>query len=206
MNEILDYLAKAEGDYVHYNKNEKDITLPFGIYKYAHPDAAIVRYIDRLALEIGVVEDSSEWNEDILNRVNEAVDPVQARQLAEEFYTEYLAGAHLELLPSECKVAMMSIYTTSPLIAWKSVQRALVNMQSSGRIDGKLVLSTIDGKYGRKTKAALEAIQVNGYELEDGILLAAMYEYVSLWRGNPIKFGNVLMGWINRVEKLNKLK
>jgi len=203
MERIMKYLADAEGTHLHRIPSEKDITSAYGIYRYAHPDAKIFEYIDRMANK---VVDSTDWADDEITKIDRLLDPVVVHDLAQEFYEEYLAGAHLECIPEDAKIAAMSCYTNSPKRYWKAVQTALVWMCNAGRLDvDRDSLSTVDGSYGGKTERALALIEDGrGNEFEVNMLLAMTGQYIELSLGNPDKFMNYLRGWYNRMALLAK--
>ena len=58
---LMDYLAEAESDKIHYNVGEKDITTMYGIYRVQHPKAAIFKRIDEVAQLAGVTSASEYW-------------------------------------------------------------------------------------------------------------------------------------------------
>ena len=212
MEEILDYLGRAEGREVHRNDGESDITAPYGVYRTAHPDANVFKVIDRVVAELGIVYDSKDWNSTVIGKINEYIkaNPVieaEVMNAVVEFYEEYLEGAHLELFPRECRVAMMSMYTNSPRLAWQSVQRAildLVAMRKTGLIRSEVSID--DGIYGKKTEGALKHIHelVDENYLETLMLFHMLGSYVELWSKNPDKYGKYLLGWKNRMSKLTK--
>ena len=203
MKVIMDYLGVAEGTTIHRNKTEGDITSPYGIYRVAFPDAEIFKYIDKVADKWS---DSVDWDESDIEEVNAGLDQDEVLRLATEFYVGFLKGAHIELFPEEVRVTAMSLYVNSPKNMWKAVQEALLNLQKSGRLDSSLTLSVVDGGYGEKTRVGLESARGLGMTLEDNILLAMSNRYISLWKGNQAKFSPYLMGWSNRLDKLNELK
>ena len=209
MKTVMSYLAKAESDQVHYVTGEPNITLPYGIAVDKHPSTKLGQYVEKVArVDLGIITDTADWNRFVLTRVNEALDEVVAYKLAVEFYEEYLRDAHLELFNEDCKITAMSLYVNSPKRYWKAVQRALLNLQTSGRLNNELTLSAIDGSYGIKTKNGLieAASTVPGMTLEDNILLAMTLEYTELAAKNPDKYLKYLSGWLNRLNTLNKLK
>ena len=202
MNAVLDYLNVAEGSTLHYNSGELDITAPYGIYRHAHPDAKIFKYIDEVALTIGITSASSHWTNAVVTSVDNRLDSAMIRELACEFYEDYLSGAHLELFPEECKVAMMSMYTNSPKLAWKAVQRTLIALNKSGKLGVRPEqLSKVDGSFGSKTSVALKLVkeQVDPMYLETMMLFKMLCEYVEL--GNA----KYLNGWKNRMDLLTEL-
>ena len=209
MKVILDYLEKAEGALIHYNEGEEDITAPYGIYRVAHPDARIFKVIDGTAREVGILYDSSEWTTNVVNKINSYIDnnivlQAEIYGAVEEFYNEYLNGAHLDMFPDECKIAMMSMYTNSNKGAWKAVQEALITLAKNDKLQIKMEdLSTVDGYYGSKTAKALSKIDADPLYFETLLLLGMLDYYVELWYKNPNKYGKYLRGWKERMIRLS---
>jgi hypothetical protein len=200
---ILDHLAKAEGIETHYNKGEKDITAPYGIYKYRHKDASIFEYLEEVAKLNGITKDTSEWTETDLFIINSTMESIKVRELAYEFYSEYLAGARLDDFPKECVVAYADMFTNSPKMAIKSIQEALIKLDLNP-ISNFDALSTIDGAYGSKTRGALLVVSDanEGLLLKSFMLSAMKSNYVRLVKRNPDKYFKYLEGWINRMDRL----
>jgi len=204
---LMEYLYKAEGDEIHYNRNEKDITTPGGIYRYAHPDAEVFDYIDDVADEIGITSDSKHWGKRELNMMNIAVDPDVMAGYVERFYDEYLKGAKLELFHGNAKIAMYSFYVNSPKQAWKAVQQALLDMVELGMLKDitKDMLSRVDGRYGRKTEVALNSVHVSDKMFGMYICNAMKTRYTRLVAARPKKFLQYAKGWDNRVNEIVRL-
>jgi len=209
MKVILDYLREAEGSQIHYNNGEDDITAPYGIYRVAHPDAKIFKVIDGIARWAGILYDSSEWTTNVINRINgyiknNVVMQAEVYEAVEEFYKDYLKGAHLDMFTDECKIAMMSMYTNSNKGAWKAVQGALITLVKNDKLQVKMEdLSTVDGYYGSKTAKALSKVDVDPLYFEALMLLGMLDYYVELWYKNPSKYGKYLRGWKERMVKLS---
>jgi len=212
MKEIMNYLRKDEGSDIHYNDGEKDITAGYGIYRYAHPDARVFLVIDKIALQLGVVYASSEWTTTVIKKVNSYIEnnydvKQEVYEATVEFYEDYLKRARLGLFPSECKVAMMSMFTNSEKGAWTAVQNTLLTLAKNGKLTIKLnELSGPDGAFGNKTRDGLADAQVNGVDpmyMETLMLLHMLDYYVELWFRNPSKYGKYLRGWKERMIRLS---
>jgi len=205
MQKVLEYIKHVEGDKVHRNKGEKDITSPYGIYKHAHPDASIFNYIDSVANSLSIVKNSKKWTAEDILTINKNLDTAEIDEHALAFYEEYFKGARLHLFDKNAKILCAVLYSNSTVMMWKSVQTALLTLQKQERIDGSLELSIADGLFGRKTDRSLSSRSVQAlqpYELYDNIMIAAQYNYVSLWHKNKIKYGVFLFGWLNRLKKI----
>jgi len=209
MKVVLDYLGETEGALIHYNEGEEDITAPYGIYREAHPDAKIFEVIDGIARWAGIIYDSSEWTTNVISKINGYIESnetlkAEVYEAAEEFYKEELDGAHLDMFPDECKIAMMSMYVNSNKGAWTAVQEALVTLVKNDKLSVKVKdLSVVDGYYGRKTAKALSKVEVDPLYFETLMLLGMLDYYVELWYKNPSKYGKYLRGWKERMVELS---
>jgi len=205
-NKLIEYLYSVEGNKVHYNKGEKDITSPGGIYRKAHPTASVFTYIDNVAKSVGVVKDSVWWDKRDIRKINSAIDLSEVTKYIEEFYKKYLAGAKLELFKGNAQIAMYSFYINSPKQAWKAVQQALIDMSMSGRLDVHVSdLSTVDGKFGGKTNRALAKVNCDDKLFSMYICSAMKTRYTTLVAARPSKFLRYLRGWDNRVNSIVSL-
>lgn len=205
---ILEYLYKAEGTEIHYNSTEEDITSPGGIYRLEHPNAEIFEYIDYVAGELDIQKPSSEFSDDEIAMINSKLDRPTVDRLVLQFYNEFNKGAHLDMFTENIQLAMFSLYTNSPLNAWKSVQSAINKFVSNGIISYKL--QNVDGYPGSVTFDGLEAVK----DVADGTVLELLFEsymllemskiYAKLAVSNPSKYIKYLNGWNNRLEVLAK--
>lgn len=216
MNKILDHLAEAESLKIHKNKGENDITSPYGVYKYIHPEAAIFEYIDILANEMGISNKSHEYTHsdfDILNTALERKPHVSEhiKNLAAEFYEKYYSKISLELYPPEAQIAMVSCYTTSREGGIVSTQRAINDMISMREIDNPRLVE--DGGFGSKTKEALQKLynkrekegKYFGLWFEEKLIRYMTIHYSELVIKNPKRFKRFFNGWVhNRMSNLAK--
>ncbi len=211
MKTLLEHLRIAEGDTVHYLDGEKDITAPYGIYKYAHPDAKIFHYIEEIADVMSVDKKSAYWHDKDLEKVNATIDTIHIKNLASEFYEEYLKNAHLELFPNDCKVAMFDMYTNSPKGAWWSVQESIKQMKSTGKIIFEKSISKSDGSFGQKTDDALYNIlvQVDGTKFGgvyfETMMISNMRVYYDKIIDNNEALEKFEKGWNNRMSHLQSI-
>lgn len=210
MIKLLNYLEEAEGIKIHYLEGEKDITAPYGIYKYSHPNANIFKYIDQIALTKGITKDSKYWNESEIATINKAIDKETIKKYAKEFYEEYLKDAHLDLFPDLCKIAMFSMFTNSRKKAWKAVQQSLIDIKKTGSMIFESPLSRADGDFGTKTAKALSVVKFyNGYAplyFETLMLSNMKSQYIRLAAKNPDKYLKFLKGWDNRMNALSRIR
>jgi len=199
---IMEYLAKAEGKKLHRIPGEEDVTSPYGIYRKIHPKASIWLYIDTVANQMGISGDSSTWEQEDIDAINMVLYDDELYQLASDFYDEYLKGAHLDLFMLECRVTVMSLYVNSPWRLWKAVQEAVNSLREEGRVQCDRLV--VDGVYGPKTRECVLNVTKRGIPLRQRILLAMYRLYIELWHSNKEKYSDVLMGWANRLNKLNR--
>jgi len=211
MKEVIAYLAKAEGTTVHRLKDEKDITAPYGIYRHAHPNAEIFKYLDNTAIALDIDEDSSKWSRSDIYEINDflSTESEDIEELASDFYEEYLKPAHLELFPPLCRVAMFSMYTNSPKNAWKSVQQSLLDVDKNN-LGNNDDLSIVDGSFGRKTERGIidvvQSLNKQGHLYFETLMLSNMKTlYIRLAISNPDKYLKYLKGWDNRMNLLAKM-
>jgi len=198
---------KVEGDYLHRNSTEADITSPGGVYRAVHPDANIWSYIDSVGASLDKDKDSSMWSASDIHDVNDALDETQIGLLVKDFYNDYLFGAHLDLFDPMLQIAMFNLYTNSQTGAWKSVQQTIIDMKKMGYLTmPDSDISKVDGGYGDKTKRGLQAVdalpddQVTIYKIT--MISNMKTYYAKLVAGNPDKFLVYLVGWMNRMDNL----
>ena len=206
-DDILEYLYDKEGRNIHRNPTEDDITSPGGIYRKRHPHDLIWEYIDIVAKKIGITSQSKDWDKYTIDRVNSALDRDEIDKYVIMFYTNYYAGAKLDLFKEELKLTIVSLYTKSRKGLWASVQKAILNLHAEGLIPINITeLSKPDGKYGAKTEKALNYIyrEDHIYQLlfKSHILNAMKTYYISLATSKPDKFLMYLKGWDNRINKI----
>ena len=213
---ILDYLASAEGLEIHRNAKERDITSMYGIYRFEHPTATIFKKIDRIALVLGISAPSQYWEDEDLQTINNYIGShsilkSDLRKLASIFYQEFYQGAHLNLFPMDCVIAVTSMFTNSPLRAWKSIQFAINCFSTNNLVKNNILV--VDGIYGSNTEVALKNIYIfchnnkyTGLLFEADMLLNMSSEYSLLIKQNPDKYIRYSTGWDNRLKKLIKYR
>ena len=206
---MIDYILRVEGDHLHRNSTEDDITSPGGVYRVAHPDAEIFTYIDSVADSLDIKTPSSEWSKEEINLINQNLDHTMIHVLLGEFYDKYLYNAHMDLFPDELQILIFNLYTNSKTGTWKSIQRTLIHLQANDLLDvEKEQLSSVDGQFGSKTKHALDKIDfTNRYMVHifkfETISNMRRY-YADLVVSDPDKFLTYLRGWNNRLDNLLK--
>jgi len=200
----MNYLRKSEGGFVHRNSNEKDITNSYGIYKYAFPRADVFVYYDSIMKRLGITKNSKLWTREDLNKLNANIDKNAELGYSRKFYQDYFAKLYLDLFKEPMVLPMVSIYSNSPLLCVKALQRAINDLLDKGILKGfdKLV---VDGSYGGKTKYAViqaKELSDNDYQtFKTAFLDNCDLEYELLVKRKP-SLGIYLKGWHNRVKGL----
>ena len=207
---LLDYLAKAEGTVLHHLRGEKDVTSPYGIYRYVHPNEEIFKYIDSIANSNGIYGPSKEWTQEDIDVINEHLDPVMTRKLANIFYNNYIKNTPYNMLPYECKLSFFSMYTNSKTKAIKSIQQSIIDMNKTGSMKFEH-MSIVDGYPGAKTNACVEKITKQhdvylNYYFETLMISNMKDEYIELTLANPERYMKFLNGWKNRMDILQQMK
>lgn len=207
INIILEELKKVEGDILHYNNGEDDITAPYGILRSEHPEASIFKYIDIVAEENGFTDESKLWNKEVIKVINDMLDKDVIKDLVIEFYKEFLLKVNLHKFTEHNLIAAVSLYTNSPRRMWKSVQSTINKFNSNTWIDYEKQL--VDGYYGKNTSDGLDLIgniveenDIYGYLFEALMVSHMQLEYAKLVVSNPDKYLEFLNGWNNRVTSL----
>ena len=157
MEELLNYLALAEGKEVHRNEGEDDITSPYGIYKKVYPNEEIFKYLDNVAEEIGIYKDSSEWTQEDIDKINASMNIEIVKLYVKSFYVKYLKNTPYNILPNECKLAFFSMYTNSKTKAIKALQQSIIDMYKTLNLSTSK-LSIVDGSYGAKTEMSIRML------------------------------------------------
>lgn len=212
LKDYISQLETEEGVKIHKNTNESDITLPYGLYKKR--TSQMYLHINILAKsKLGISKDTTEWNREDIEKVNSEIskDPEKIKELALEFYEQYMKEAHLNLYPLECRALIFSLYVNSPYYCIKAVQRSIINMVLSKRI--KLTMQEIsieDGYWGSKTANAISYIRSfksidYHYYFEEAIINNMEDIYEEIVEDDQKQEIN-LKGWKNRVRKFQKIK
>ena len=212
---LIDYLGKAEGTHIHYNKGEFDITAPYGIYRHEHPGAAIFTYINTIAKKVGMDPDSSVWDNSDIDKMNSYLDHQIVIDLTKEFYDGYFKDSPLDNLPKDVYLAFYSVYTNSQVLGVKALQMAFWNMKKSNAFEFKTELSIVDGYNGSKTKRAAEEIKEAcrvstnpflGLYLEALMISSMKSLYIIITAKNPDRNLRSIRGWSNRLQLLERMR
>lgn len=207
MDQYINYLAEAEGKEVHYNKGEKNITMPYGIYAHYHMDSDMFELISGFAYQARIYKDSKKWTTADIASINIYVEMHHDEVIdaAKDFYRTQIALSGQNYIPKEAQLAFFSMYTHSPLKAWKAVQQSILDLISQDNIGLlKSEASMVDGAFGAKTRKALEYIEAKkdnalNYLLEAIMIINMIDQYGKDDHAN-------LIGFINRVKIFKSIK
>jgi lysozyme family protein len=194
-DEIMNYLAVAEGETVHYNKGEKDITSPYGIYRHAFPAADIFEYLDYIAESAGVSLSMDGNYQEAINFINRKLSVDKefkktVRDLAWEFYVDnFIDQKTIELLGPKSALTLFSLSVNG------GKARGAKAIQTAVGVDA-------DGIIGSGTRAAIAEAANDDDALNQGMLQYMSDFYDSLIEKNPEKYGAFKNGWKNRLRDL----
>lgn len=197
INKLMDYLAIAEGWYIHKNATESDVTAFYGIYRKAHPKFPGWWWLDDIARHKKLKQyRESKLQRNQLNAIIKA-DPVlkSAYDAIAAFWHEKNAESlGLDHFPDDkTAITFFSLYTNSQEGAGLSLQRA-INEMSDTRV-------AVDGVVGRNTLKALSKIK-DAAKLNELMLMNMQDYYNSLIRAKPAKYGRYANGWTKRLKGL----
>ena len=184
---IMNYLASVEGDYIHKNATESEITAPYGIYKNAFPTADIFTFIDRIAKnnKLDVIKDMDKLNKIITNENYNEV-----RNLAWSFYVKEFLDVRLMngLGPKSGLTVFSNSVNAGKSVGIKSLQYALGVKE--------------DGIIGSITMTAINKYAKDDDKLNQKLLTYMDDFYHRLVEQNPTKYYVYLDGWMNRLNGL----
>ena len=212
-------LGKLEGNKLHRNSGETDITTGYGIYRAAHPNEDVFQVIDEAASSIGITSPSSEWSKEEINKVNELLlGSFSERYMAatDVFYNKYFnkVSGLLSKLPGELEYAYKLIYLNSNKLANKAVQMTANTIISRLNKKGNYgSLLTVDGIIGSNSIKAMSILdqavttenELTKYTLMTIFLIHCKGLYVDLGTDEIKETGTdkhlkFLRGWDNRVD------
>lgn len=201
-NKILNYLSKTEGIYLHYNKGEKTVTSPYGIYLNVNPHADVYKYFINL-LHDNLPEGSklfkftlknllgNKWTinlfmleyKDFINNLL-TYNPKVREYTMDLVYTYYVDHYMVKrILPYLTDKEALSITSIAILTGRR---RCITILQKSLNISA-------DGVIGNQT---VQAIKDRTYTFNDKFLNNVMRYLRSLNKKRYIK------GWTNRIDAL----
>jgi len=189
-SDLLNFLADAEGTTMHYNRRtEHSYTTPYGIYKYEHPHAEVVKYIDSLFIKYGL---NSRSYKDVraINSKFTVLEKNRIKTLALKFYKEnFMDMRIINLVDRHVAITFLSIAING------GKSRGVKSIQKS-------IGTAVDGQFGKQSLHALsEYIENHTWKaLNFHMLEYMLYFYSGLIKRNK-KFGVYKNGWYNRLKK-----
>jgi len=189
---ILAYLAREEGDYYHWNKNEVTYTAPYGVYKHANYNEEIIKYSDKLIKKYNIKETRKGIKE--LNKKLTSEERAKIRGLVYELYMRKYFDKRLDkiLRDNKYKHLKLSIFSFSINTGFK---RAIFKLQQT-------IGCYPDGLLGPKTLDKLNDINLSDNEINIRYLVNLKKYYDILIRENYNKYHIYKNGWYNRLRRL----
>lgn len=217
---LVEKLYVVEGGKIHKNKNEKDITSSCGIYRYAHPNADVFKYIDQIAIAVGITKPSTQWTSTELELVNKHIDKDLELSYSVDFYKTYFKVLDLDKLHDIMIWPFANIYTNSNKIANKAMQTSCnLMMRYNPKLfnPNNLKELVVDGIIGNGSREVIYTISSVLAFLPDGDVYAVLWkmffinacksEYILLSTNEVSSTGTdkdiiYLKGWSNRCDAL----
>jgi len=200
VTELVEYLKRAEGTYLHYNVGEKGITADTGIYYTSFPKWEGWDFISQVAQEIGMTNFTPmQCSKSGLRELSKAIHD----NYYEEFYgliekfvqEEYIDKLRLDEFPgAKSALSYFSIVVNGGAGRGGKILQKVLNSAGAGLV--------VDGKPGNKTFAALTSIPLDDAYLNQELLQGMQDFYDYLIRKNPSKYGRFGKGWTNRLIAL----
>ena len=186
---IMSYLAEAEGEVVHKNRHESDITLPYGIYRKNWKNTKVEKYLKSIAPQGNLVLHRKEVNATIKSNpeVHENV-----KNLAYEFYEKHFLDKRINSILNS---AEQLIFFSNSVNGGKS--RGIKALQSA-------VGAPITGRVDSKLFTYIKKARDRGVDIARGMLHYMKNYYAMLIRKNPAKYKINERGWNNRLIRLEK--
>lgn len=198
----MDYLAKYEGDYVHMNRTEKDITSAYGIYRYAFPKADIFEWYECIAITHNISTNFKiKRNRKKLNELikTEPYYKEIERDLAFDFYTKKFVNPTVaNILDDKSALTYFSISVNGgKKTGAKALQYAIARHGVDIVEDGKIGHKTIDALKRLVGRNDYDTMQFNTY-----MIWYMRGFYARLIKRNPNKYAMYKRGWDNRLRGL----
>ncbi len=185
---ILNYLAKAEGTTVHWNKKETNFTTPYGVYAKSFPISEPVVYVKSLFYKYKLK--ITKTNARKINTKLTNSEKIKIRKLVYAFYVKNFMDARVNALLG--KKSSLSYFSISVNTGMTRGNKAL---QSS-------VGAIIDGVIGRMTLLILKNTKLSDSQINIKLLKYLKDFYLYLIRVNPEKYSLNRNGWFNRIKGL----
>ena len=212
MEELVKKLYKVEGGIFHYNEGEKDITSPAGVYKYAHPNIELWKFVNEVCVDFGIPTNTKNWTKYELDSLNDLLDIEEISskifELEVNFYLEENKHLRIHLFHNELKYLVFNLYTNSHVGLWRSVQYGIRKLINNGELTYPIKnTSIVDGKFGRKTENALKVIKNLNIDKQikfKKYILDGMEDYYIYLAKKP-QYKKYINGWLNRIDNLRNV-
>lgn len=191
---LMNFLSRWESTKVHYNKDEKSYTTPYGVYRHANPNTDIIRYMDSLYGKYGLNINSRADAKSINSRLLPE-ERAKIATLAYKLYSEKYSDSRVK--------SMLSKYRY-----FKTLLSYVVNSINGGLGRGNRTLqgaigATVDGGVGPNTLSKLK-VAIGRYDdknLNKGVI-REMRDFYYRLANSSAKHRRNLKGWLNRLTAL----
>jgi len=186
------FLFEEEGGGMHFLKGEKGFTTPYGVYSYANPKDKSILYARRLYVRYGLNPNIRAHAYILDTRITNG-ERRELKDLALKLYKTKYIGSIYDIIKHSPKT-FISFFSNS---INGGLSRGYKSLQYSLGV-------TVDGKFGKISKATLKQAIVNG-EDEDIALGALNYMakfYCSLIRNNKTRYYRFRNGWLSRIRSI----
>lgn len=197
VQELIDYLAIAEGSSIHRNKTEKDVTAFYGVYRLYNKKFEGWWWLDDVANENGFADYRT--NRTSMKALSKLIhkDPIlwnAYQAISTMFHRRNMTKMKLNKFPSsKTALTFFSLVTNAgKKRAVKTMQRALTEIG---------IPTTDDGAFGPGTARNLGKVK-DAEKLNKLILKHMQKFYDYLTTSNPKKYGIYAKGWKNRLKAL----
>jgi hypothetical protein len=204
-NKIIEYLKKAEGNKLHKNATESDVTSHLGIYKKHHKDADFWSIYSQIEQELGVSMYTGEGRKEI-NEYIKSNNYIE-EELHNSIYVYYIKNFSdqrvIERLSEKTQMTYFSLCVNAGNRRANKILQASVNsIFEEFQVPSKI---GVDGIVGRGTLQGIEeAMEYGGDDMFNDFLLINMGKFYNyLITKNVTKYGIYKKGWFNRLVGLN---
>lgn len=206
----------VEGNKFHYNKGEKDITTPLGIYKGVNETAEVFKVVDKWYNKLtGKVTNSKDYTSEDIKILNTEYGKkeefyTEVMESSVEFYKRYFGKIDLDKFNSYLLYPFFNIYVNSRKVAVKAMQMTYCNV-----FDKEEDKKTCDGIYGPTTDRFINTVNETMNASDDtyknkyitSIFLKNVLRcYIDMCTDNGRDDAQLpnLRGWTNRVNNIYK--
>lgn len=208
LTSFLRELKELEGNKLHRNKTEADVTTAYGIYLKDRSDTKIYKYISNLGQKLGYSKDTSLWDEKAIEVVNKNIDQDEQYKHVVDFYKGYFKSLGIEDLHPAIALNICNLFVNSRklgvLVLQKSTNEMINILRNNKKYLGQLPsLVDEDGLIGPKTRETVKELsklitEEEGFAWNSIGAVISCKEYVELVKRKP-EMKLYLNGWLNRV-------